>query len=171
MYFLSWNVRGLGSPHKRACIKNYLHLFHLDLLLIQESKLCRPTRAILKSFSGTSFNTWSILDSIDSSGGIIIGWLDSKFCLQDEKKGTFTLSVKLQDLSSNRIFTITSVYGPCGNVDRSTLWQELRDIATWATSDWLLGGDFNITRVHGERRGTDIYIDDMLLFNTLIREL
>ena len=69
MIILSWIIRGLGSLDKRAKVQDFLHLFGIDLVALQESKLCSPSLHLLRSIGKNQINEWVVLDSIDASGG------------------------------------------------------------------------------------------------------
>lgn len=67
--------------------------------------------------------------------------------------------------------TTILVYGPCINTDHPRLWVELRAGAHWTRAPWLIGGDFNVTRFVGERRGPELLLSSMIDFNDLILDL
>lgn len=49
MKIISWNVRGLSSPNKRAQIKSPILAYDLDFVILTETKLCTVTKKIVKS--------------------------------------------------------------------------------------------------------------------------
>lgn len=100
-----------------------------------------------------------------------LGWNNSNHSIVDSKIGTFFLTAKFQDRSSQDIFYISSVYGPCQDSRRNEFWQEFRELSRWTVGPWLIGGNFNITRTADERDSTIVHHRSMADFNDVIRDL
>ena len=64
MIILNWNIRDLGDVEKRAEVRNFLYLFGIDVVALQESKLFYPKFHLLQSIGKTWINEWVVLDSI-----------------------------------------------------------------------------------------------------------
>lgn len=114
---------------------------------------------------------WCVLNSVGASGGQLLGWNNSKYEMLVSKVGVFFLSAKFKDRSSQEVFFISSVYGPCQDSRRQELWQEFRETSIWNQGPWLIGGDFNITRFANERDGRLVHQRSMEDFNNVIRDL
>jgi len=74
MIILNWNIKGLGDLDKKAKVRDFLQLFGIDMVALQESKLCSPSFNVLRSIGCSRINEWAVLDSLDASGGQLIGW-------------------------------------------------------------------------------------------------
>lgn len=48
MNVISWNVKGLGSPVKKATIKGVIRSFKADIVLLQETKLSSMSNSTVK---------------------------------------------------------------------------------------------------------------------------
>lgn len=70
-----------------------------------------------------------------------------------------------------RILAISSVYGSCDDSRRGDFWNKIWGISHWVDRPWLIGGDFNVIHFCGERMGLELYLDCVLKFNGVIREL
>ena len=91
MIILAWNIKGLGSCHKRREVRNVVRRFKGDFIILCATKLVSPSPTLLRSIGGGRLNKWEILPSHGASGGIIIGW-NSAFCAKvDQCLGSFSL--------------------------------------------------------------------------------
>ena len=50
--YLRLEYKGSGDIDKRAKVRDFLHLFGIDVVAMQESKLCSPMFAVLRSIRG-----------------------------------------------------------------------------------------------------------------------
>jgi hypothetical protein len=55
-----------------------------------------------------------------------------------------TVSATVADLRTNDTWTITSVYGPQGDLEKRCFLRELKQIKQVAQPKWFLIGDFNM---------------------------
>ncbi|XP_020253777.1 uncharacterized protein LOC109830826 [Asparagus officinalis] len=117
MKFASWNIRGLNDPNKRFLVKDFVLRQSIDVIGIQESKLCKPNARKLRSMGGNRLSHWSILDSTESRGGVMVGWSNS-FNLIRSYVGIFSVSVSFLHITSNWLFTFTNVYAPIDREDK-----------------------------------------------------
>jgi len=162
MLVVSWNVKGPGCPQKRNHIRDFFKMYCVDIILIQESKTTFPLDKFFRLIGGSFITCWSHLNSLGILGGQFIG------C--SELVGKFLLFIKLSNRWTDQHFVITSVYGPCVEGCRASLWQELRGTKGWADRPWLIG-NVNVTRFFGERTDPEIHIPGMRGFNDLIWSL
>ena len=56
MLSVSSNVKGLGCPQKRSRVRDFLKLYYIDVVLLQETKTVFPSDSFLRSI-GDSFIT------------------------------------------------------------------------------------------------------------------
>jgi intein-encoded DNA endonuclease-like protein len=54
---LSWNVRGLNSQAKQEDVRQVIHLFSLDVICLQETKLERVDNALMRNVLGPAFDS------------------------------------------------------------------------------------------------------------------
>jgi exonuclease III len=64
---------------------------------------------------------------------------------------------------------LSNIYGPCTGEDRNNFVQWLYDLHIGDSENWILMGDYNFYRSHNDRNRGVGNIDDMLLFNDIIR--
>ncbi|XP_020251189.1 uncharacterized protein LOC109828677, partial [Asparagus officinalis] len=167
MKFASWNIRGLNDPNKRFLVKDFVLRQSIDVIGIQESKLCKPNARKLRSIGGNRLTHWSILDSSESRGGIIVGWSNS-FKLISSYVGIFSVSVSLIHITSNWHFTFTNVYAPIDREDKEVCWWELNRVRKLFDGPWIICGDFNATLCLEERNGNGGSLRDINSFRKFV---
>ena len=166
MKVLCWNIRGLGSPSKRATIKSLIFSYDPDFVILTESKISNLqllNKNILWNKPGIH---WHALPSTGSSGSIIVLWDDTKFKVNNIKVGSHSISINV--LSTNGNWWLTSVYGPYKNNDRTNLWLELELLQTLCLPNWLITRDFNIVRWETETNAKSLDRRNMTNFNNFI---
>ena len=131
-YVISWNIKGSGCPLKRSYIHDFLKIYCIDIVLIQESKALFPSDSFFRSLGGSFINGWSHLNSNGASGGQIIGWRDNIIEYSDELIGEFLLSVRLTHRRTRQDFVVISIYEPCSEWRQVDLWHELSNTRGWA---------------------------------------
>lgn len=113
MKIVSWNVRGIGKMEKRRAIREVILDSYCNAILIQESKIIRPSIALLQSLGGLRMDEWEILDADGSTGDILVEWNSRCFQHKNSIKGVYSVSAKLWYLPIRQHLWITLVYGPC----------------------------------------------------------
>lgn len=78
---LSWNVRGLGRSDKCDDVLSELLGGSPAIVGLQETKLCAPTPAKIRSFLPSRLSDVWVLDSNGASGGVVTTWDPSLFDL------------------------------------------------------------------------------------------
>lgn len=92
----TWNARGLGRRLKRRLLRDYLISHSIDIVGILETKKGSFTERTLNSLS-SSFTKWIQLPSSGLSGGILVGFDESKFVVLNSWIGEFSISVHFQN--------------------------------------------------------------------------
>lgn len=167
MKILSWNVRGLGSPSKRALIKDTISYLCPDFVILSETKLASISKRLIKSMWSSIRINWMALESTGSSGGILNMWDDLNFSVSDFVKGQFSLSIKIS-LADGFSWWLSGIYGPASRKYRGLLWRELYDLYGLCNDCWLLGGDFNVFRWSSETSSINPAKKSMRKFNNFI---
>ena len=120
---LSWNARGLGLPHKRRTLRDYLLFHKIDIVGIQETKKDSFSSRILRNLS-PHINSWLYKSSIGSSGGILLGYNDTKFDLIASWINDFSITVHLKNKSESFEWLLTIVYGPVTSSHRTAFFRD-----------------------------------------------
>ncbi|XP_058106396.1 uncharacterized protein LOC131249620 [Magnolia sinica] len=145
MKIVSWNVRGVGSKHKRSLIKATISTRNPDVVCFQETKVATFKNSLLASLWGVADAKWFALDADGSSRGILIAWKSSSWDLLDSSRGNYSGSVKLKDKCSSFQCLISVVYGPNSDSDRPSFWEELTLARLSFAGPYCVVGDFNAT--------------------------
>lgn len=69
---VSWNVRWLNEANKHMQIKNLLHKWKANIVCLQETKLKKTNRKILRSLWSCAHMDWVYLASNGASGGVVV---------------------------------------------------------------------------------------------------
>lgn len=110
------------------------------------------------------------MDSIGSSGGILIMWNEVQFEIKEAIEGKFSLSLNLLLVDGFDLW-ITGVYDPNSIAARKLFWMELADLEALCNPNWIIGGDFNITRWSWEKHNSTSQTRGMRCFNEFYRAM
>ncbi|KAK9988965.1 hypothetical protein SO802_029204 [Lithocarpus litseifolius] len=149
---ISWNVRGLNNPRKRLVVKNLLREWKCDVCL-QETKIACMNWRLVRSLWGCPYVDWPVLEADGTAGGILLMWDKRVLSKMEVMVGTFSVSVKWQEVGDGFIWACFGVYGPNDNDVRGHMWDELAGTHQVWRTPWCCFGDFNIVRFPSERRG------------------
>ena len=141
LQLLSWNVRGLNNPRKREVRKNLLKDWKCNIVCFQETKVSSINGVFVWSLWGCPFTDWTVLDAMQSSGGVLLIWDKRVFEKLDVVVGQFSISVLLGGVVDDFVWACTGVYGPNDNGQQSTLWEELSQVRARWPMVWCLVGD------------------------------
>lgn len=73
MRFMFWNVRGLGTAHRRGMVLKHIIQENLDLVGVQETIKQDFNDRELKDISGSMDFVWNWNPSRGHSGGLLLG--------------------------------------------------------------------------------------------------
>lgn len=167
MKLVSWNVRGLGDLSKCHAINLILAPLKVGVLFLQETKLHNPSPYHFKLVGGSSLTGWLHVDAIDTKGGLITAWDESVWSLLWSCSSISILHVSLCHLPSNKTYYFSNVYGSQNVHERIQLWSDCRVVASQFVGPWVMGADFNTTRVSFDRNSGNISPDSDA-FNSFI---
>ncbi|XP_016447882.2 uncharacterized protein LOC107772940 [Nicotiana tabacum] len=111
---LSWNVRGMNDPNKRAIIKVGVREWGANLVCFQETKMEVLSDAIVRSVWGGSWVKYDWVPAVGSAGGILLMWDDRSLEVKEIGKGVFSLAALVKDRVSGVEWGFGGVYGPVG---------------------------------------------------------
>ena len=168
MIILSWNIRGLGSSDKHREVRNIVRRFKCDILIFYETKVESSSHSLLLNIRGGKLTQQETLPSHGALGGILIGWDDRIVTYVDTQVGLFSLSLKFRNILDNFEWWLTGVYGPCTSNLKSAFLDELRQLISSVGSNWMIGGNFRITRFSHEHSTRSGITSSMANFNDFI---
>ena len=168
MIILSWNIKGLGSGIKHREVRNIVRRFKVDFLILYETKVELCSRSLLHNIGGGRLSQWEILHSQGASRSILIGWDDKTVSILASHVGSFSLSVKFKNSLNNFEWWLTGVFGPCTSNLKAAFIEELRQLIHLMGGNWVIGGDFNVTRFSHEHSSRVGISPSMANFNDFI---
>lgn len=168
MKFLTWRSTTLFSEsnwlkismatNRSQCIKEtgrvpnqrkkrrILHMLlegKVDICLLQESKTQKVGDDLIRSIWGIEDFEWSAIAARGQSGGIITIWrkdvVNPKFSFMGD--GYLGINCLWKGLNC----CIMNFYSSCNNL--------VKVKSNFPVGEWLLGGDFNATKLEEERKG------------------
>jgi hypothetical protein len=132
----------LGASKKRRSLHDIIIDHKIDIIAVQETKKQKFSNRLVKSIS-TIVDVWIELPAIGLSGGILLGLESSKFSIEQQQIGQFSISVLLRNRIDSVLWCFTVVYGPVNNDLKTQFWEELSQIGNNCPYPWLICGDFN----------------------------
>jgi exonuclease III len=142
---LIWNVRGLNAPVRRSVVREMTRDIKATVVCLQETKLQQINELMVSEMLGARFkNNFSSLPALGTCRGILIAASDDHFMLQSSSRTRNTLSVRIQMLDDATEWTLTGVYVPQLEVDKTTFLDELNAMQHGIQGEWLVCGDFNL---------------------------
>lgn len=102
-------MRGLGNRIKRAIVKEVIHSFNSEIILIQESKLSALQDSTVKEIWGNGSTGWCGSDVVGSARGMLVIWNSRSFIAKDQRIGVFSMSVLLEERANNTVWMLTTI--------------------------------------------------------------
>ena len=111
MILLSYNCRGLASPHKKSSIKRMIALLGPQIILLQETMVPRDlVKEVLESWlPGWVFEA---VDAVGRSGGLAIGWLTSQIRCESIWGFHVGIGIEVYSRDIDIVFFVVNIYGP-----------------------------------------------------------
>jgi hypothetical protein len=81
------------------------------------------------------------------------------------------LTVQVQSNSNDLSFTLTNIYAPCEQIERSLFFSEIKQLQLTVSEPWVLAGDYNIYRYVSEKNNSNINWAAMDEFNAWINDM
>lgn len=92
---VSWNVRGLGEPHKCNLVRDTLTTCLPSIICLQETKLDSTDQFKAATFLPSQFKSFMCLDANSTRGGILTAWDPATFTLDSFVQRQHTLTTVL----------------------------------------------------------------------------
>ncbi|KAG2684915.1 hypothetical protein I3760_10G097900 [Carya illinoinensis] len=167
---LSWNVREINDVNKRLRIRSLIHSWKVDIVCLQETKLCYVDKNIVRSLWGCSSVGWCYLASLGASGGVLLMWNIRVVELVEECIGNYFVG-SFKNIEDGWRWALVCVCGPNVVQERSSLWAELAGMYYLWDLPWVVCGDFNVVRFPCERERATYMTRSMEEFSELIFDL
>ncbi|KAK4275212.1 hypothetical protein QN277_018336 [Acacia crassicarpa] len=149
MNFLIWNSRGTGARSFPALVRDLKSHYHLDFLAIVETRCAKESS--VRRARQLGFPNMELIDCVGYSGGIWCFWDQTIVSISVLERHHQYIHLQVNG-TSGCSWTLTVVYASPSCVPRRALWDNLSRLAQTVQGAWLLGGDFNGTLLHCERR-------------------
>jgi exonuclease III len=152
---LSWNVRGLNSRTKQKDARQMVNMSRPDLACLQETKIEEMTVECIRNTLGAAYeNNFITLPIEGARGSIVLATNADLLKLSNLIQSAHTVSADVTDLRRNRCWTISTVYGPQGDLEKRMFIRELKQLKNRGKPQWLILGDFNlIYKLQGKSNG------------------
>ncbi|KAG2679693.1 hypothetical protein I3760_11G063600 [Carya illinoinensis] len=144
--FVSWNVHGLNKANKRLQVRKLLWEWKADIICLQETKLKRIDRKIVRSIWSCVHMDWVFMASNGASGGVLVMWDRRVVEKMKEFIGLYLVACFFKSVTDNFLWAFVGVDGPNLDNNKRYLWKELAGVHSWWDLPWCIGGDFNVIR-------------------------
>jgi hypothetical protein len=143
---LCWNILGLNATGKWDVVSNKLEESTCSIVCLQETKREYLDMAFIKNFAPRRFDCFDFVPSARALGGLLTLWSGSTFRGSVIEKEKFYLIVNFISLHNGDNWTLSNIYGPSVEPDRSNFvdWFRICDVND--SINWLFLGDFNFYR-------------------------
>ena len=153
MIFTSWNIRGLNSKGKQRYLKERLKKDKPSIMIIQETKMKQQQIQAILDKSKSKFEVMA-QDAEGSAGGLAILWNPEEVTFENWISLPRILSGVCRIVGTKERIFISGVYGPHLPRDRGNFLKNIQVVSKLISEDvWIIGGDFNLIRGLGEKRG------------------
>ncbi len=109
--------------------------------------------SFLKNVVGPFLDKCQFIEANGSAGDLITCWSSKVFECSEVIVRTFSISVLLSHRTSGVRFYVTNVYGPHSGEGKAAFCSELAQLKDCCRGNWVVCGDFNLTRTREDRNG------------------
>jgi exonuclease III len=169
--FLAWNVRGINSQAKWDAIRNKIMASHCSVVCLQETKTSSFDLGYPKKFCPRNLSSFEFSPPTGASGGLITNCNGQLFDGELVLANSYSVTVKLKSLQTGHLFHVSNIYGPVAASEKACFINWLYNFDTSQIDDWLILGDFNLTRSPDNRNRPGGNVSEKMLFNNLINHL
>ncbi|KAJ8419728.1 LOW QUALITY PROTEIN: hypothetical protein Cgig2_019166 [Carnegiea gigantea] len=164
----NWNIRGLNWPNKQEDVKIFLHENKIGLVGLLETKIKEHN---VRKVASRLFHNWEWFHnfSLNHKGRIWIAWNPRAYRAQLLHMLDQLIHCKVTQLSTNKIFFLSMIYGKNHEAQRHHLCNDLQNIAQTMDEAWCLMGDFNTICLKEDRiGGNEVQDNDIWEIATLL---
>jgi exonuclease III len=140
---LIWNVRGLNARSHRDALKELVVAEKPSLVCLEETKMHVISDFDVMQILGARFD-YAYLLADQTRRGILVAWLPSIWSISNVSCRNRSLLAKVRQLSSGAAWSLSVVYGPAREEEKTTFIQELNELSHNYVGPWLIAGDFNL---------------------------
>lgn len=135
-----WNVRGLGTVHRRGFILKHILQENLDIVGIQETIKQEFSDRDLKDMSGSVDFVWKWIPANGHSGGLLVGVKLESFEIEQVELAGHFLGYLIWNRLTNFRFWVINVYGPAQHEFSEDFILELSNFCSNEVLPMVLGG-------------------------------
>jgi len=171
MIVTSWNIRGLNNKGKQRYLKERLKKDKLSIMIIQETKIrFQQLEGIIKKLK-LQYEVMA-QDADGTTGGLAILWNPEEVLFENWISFPRILTGLFRMIGSEERILISGVYGPHIPREQKNFLKDMQAIRRILPRTlWIVGGDFNMIRAIGEKKGGIRRPDqNMEEFNEMITE-
>ncbi|KAJ8438642.1 hypothetical protein Cgig2_016388 [Carnegiea gigantea] len=164
----SWNIRGLNWPNKQEDVKMFPHSNKIGLVGLLEIKIKEKN---IQKVASNLFPSWRWIHNfhLNSRGRIWVAWRPSTYQIKLIRMSEQLIHCEVTQLSTNKHFYLSMIYGLNHEQQRESLWNDLMDISSSIDRAWCLMGDFNTLRFKEDRiGGNEVQDSDIRELATLL---
>ena len=140
---MSWNVRGLNCPDRRATVHETIYASSCHIVCLHEMKMGCIDQFLACYIGGNRLRRFAQRLANGTRGGLVMLWDDSVVEVSNVRTSEFCLSANVNIRNSDSQFLITSVYGPTDSGRKNDFFAKLVALKPNAGVKWLALGDFN----------------------------
>lgn len=172
MIITSWNIRGLNSKGKQRYLKERVKKDKPSIMILQETKMewQQLTEIIRKMRLGYEVIAQ---DAVATARGLAIIWNPEEIIFENWISLPKMLSGVFRLVGKTERVLIIGVYGPHIYREKQVFMKNIQTLRRLVPEPaWIIGGDFNLIRNLGEKKG-GIRKEDQTMeeFNDMIKEL
>lgn len=168
MRYIFWNVRGLGTTHRRGLVLKHIVQKNLDFVGIQETIKQEFSDHELKEMAGSVDFVWKWIPAKGHSGGLLVGVKVESLEIEQVELADFFLGCLVRNRITNFRFWILNVYGPAHHDLSGEFILDLSNFCSREILPMVLRGDFNLIRSNKDRNQGQGDPKLMELFNNFI---
>jgi exonuclease III len=131
-------------PARRTAVRELVSAAKVAILYVQETKLASIIDAIALEVAGPERCDYAFLPADGTRGGVAIFWDASIVSLSNIVVRRYSITASVRMLLSDTTFSLSTVYGPCNEVDKALFLSEMLLAKPPQGSPWLILGDFNL---------------------------
>ena len=135
-----WNSDGFGDTGKHFTVKEAIREQSLDFVAIIETGRGDFASPFLDHLAGGFNFVWYVLPPHGRSGGILVGFNEAVFTVQDVISGDFCIKFRLKNKSDGFLWSLVIVYGAAQEESKHLFLAEMVRICDNEPLPMLVGG-------------------------------